>query len=89
MTMQFTDSNAANFELVKELVAGMPESAQRRARKAGGQIVDIVEKLKREYPNDPAIAVGAAFAVFFMAENLIQPNGDNVKSDGDTLIQLI
>ena len=86
MTMQFTDSNAANFELVKELVAGMPDSARVRCERAGMTIVNVVDRMRKDSPNDPAVALGAAFAIFYMAERLVQPSAGEAKSDGDKLI---
>lgn len=88
MSAQFTDSVAANVELIKELVAGLPAGARERCRRAGGRIINEIDRMRKENPADPAVALGAAFAVFFCAERLVQPDGE-AKADGDKLIMTL
>lgn len=70
--MMFTDNNDENLEVVKELIRGMPAAAQQRARKTGERLVNLIDKMKKENPTDPAIALGVAFAVFYTADHFVK-----------------
>lgn len=85
MTCEFTDSVGGNVELIVELIAGMPHSARPRALQAALAIERVFEGMRKNSPGDPAVALGAAFAIFKIAERLVQPDGDQ-KSDGDKMI---
>jgi|HubBroStandDraft_4_1064222.scaffolds.fasta_scaffold00046_39 hypothetical protein len=82
MAKQFTDSVHDNMELVKELIQGMPRSAQIRAKQAAAQLIQTWDKMKVEAPKDPAVAVGAAFAVCYMMDHIVEstdgPINDNM-----------
>lgn len=87
MSAEFTDSVAANMSLIEELILGMPGSARGRCRHAGEALMEVWDKLKKDAPKDPAVALGAAFAVFYLADKLVNPeSGGGQKSDGDKLI---
>lgn len=78
----FQDSCHDSLELCQELLRSMPPTAQKRAKKAAEQLIGVWDRLKVEAPKDPAVAVGAAFAVFYMAEHIINsregPINDNM-----------
>jgi hypothetical protein len=82
MTTQFTDSCHDSLALVQELIQGMPRGAQLRAKRAAERMIEVWDAMKKEAPKDPAVAVGAAFAVFYMAEHIINssegPISDNM-----------
>lgn len=87
MAKQFTDSLHDSFELVQQLVRGMPGTAQKRAKTAAERMLDTWEKMKQEAPKDPAVAVGAAFAVFFIANEIVDaPKGDVIS---DSIIETV
>lgn len=83
---KFIDSCHDDFQLCQELIRGMPGTAQQRAKKAAAQLIEVWDKLKTEAPNDPAVAVGAAFAVFFMADHIINSTESAVS---DKLIKVV
>jgi hypothetical protein len=83
----FTDSIEQNIELLRELLAGVPPEARRRAKKAAVTIENVFTGLQKDYPKDPAIALGAAFAVFLLAQRLCDKPEESDSDKG--LIQLL
>lgn len=86
MSAEFTDSVSGNVELIVELLAGLPHSARPRAVRAAAALENTWCALKKDSPKDPAVALGAAWAIFKIAEHLVQPGESGQKSDGDKLI---
>jgi hypothetical protein len=86
MSAEFTDSVGGNVELIAELLAGMPHSARPRCVRAAVAIENVVNQMRKDSPKDPAVALGVAWAIFKIAEALVQPNESGQKSDGDKLI---
>ena len=68
----FTDSIDENIELLRELLAGLPPEHRRMAKKAAITIENVFTGLQKEYPKNAAVALGAAFAVFILAERLCE-----------------
>jgi hypothetical protein len=68
----FTDSVDENIGVLRELIAGLPPEHMRRAKKAAVAIENAFTGLQKDHPRDQAIALGAAFAVFILAERLVQ-----------------
>lgn len=83
----FTNQIDENVELLKTLLGGLPKEARKRAKKAAVTIENVFTGLQKDYPKDPAVALGAAFAVFLLAERLCDApeQGDSDKG----LIQLL
>ena len=84
----FTESIDENIELLRELVAGLPPDARRRSKKAAVKIENVFTGLQKEYPKDAAVALGAAFAVFLLAQRLVEAPEQEGNSDKG-LIQLL
>ncbi len=86
--LQFTDSLSENKELIAELVRGMPHDAQLRARRTALAFEKFWQMLRRDNPTDPAVAVGAAFAVYELAERIVRAERG---AEGSTqgLIQIV
>lgn len=84
--MQFTDSIANNVEVVSELLKGVPPTSRERAKRAAVMIERVWTQLQRDYPRDPAVALGAAYAVFKFAEKIIETGADGQQKG---LIQLL
>jgi hypothetical protein len=85
--MEFTDSVTENAEILRELLRGVPPEARRRAQKAAVTIENAFTGLQKNHPKDIAVALGAAFAVFALAERL-----KDAKAQGGSdknLIQLL
>lgn len=66
----FTDSIDENIELLRELVGGLPPEHRRMAKKAAVTIENVFTKLQKDHPKNAAVALGAAFAVFLLAQRL-------------------
>lgn len=82
----FTDSLSFNLDLVKELLGDIPPSSKGRALKAARKVEALIIAMQREYPNDKAVALGAAFAIFILAQRIIEsPKSGDANQD---LIQL-
>lgn len=83
----FTDSIDENVELLKSLIGGLPPEHRRMAKKAAVSIENVFTGLQKDHPKNAAVALGAAFAVFLLAERLCDApeQGDSDKG----LIQLL
>lgn len=86
--MKFTDSVSENLEVVRELLAGVPPGTRNRARAAAIAIETAWEKVRKDSMDtrDPAVVLGAAFAIFTLADRMVQAerNGESAP-----LIQLL
>lgn len=72
MALQFTDSLSENKELIAELVRGMPVGAQNRAKRTALAFEKFWQQMIRDNPKDPAVALGAAFAVYELADRIVK-----------------
>jgi hypothetical protein len=70
--MQFTDSIDENVETLRELLGGIQPEHRQRAKKAAVALENVFNRLKHDYPRDPAVALGAAFAIFMMAQRMVE-----------------
>lgn len=68
----FVDSIDENIETLRALLGGLPAESRRRAKKAAVAIENVFTQLQKDYPKDAAVALGAAFAVFLLAERLCE-----------------
>lgn len=86
--MEFNDSIQNNLDIIKELMHSVPPAQRQKARKAAVMLENTVTRLKKEYPRDNAVALGTAFAIFTLAERLVQAGkgGDREQS---SMIQLL
>jgi hypothetical protein len=88
--MQFTDSIDENVEILRELLGGIQPEHRRRAKRAAVALENVFNDLKRDYPRDPAVALGAAFAIFLMAQRMVEaPKQGDSTADGVGLIHLL
>jgi len=85
--MKFTDSIEANLEIITELLSGIGPQHRNRAKRAAVAVENVVVRLQRDYPKDPSVALGAAFAIYTLADRLVKA-GDGGKSD-EGLIKLL
>lgn len=83
----FSDSISENIETLRELLAGVPPEARKRAKKAAVTIENVFTGLQKDHPKDPSVALGAAFAVFLLAERLCEAPEQGTSDKG--LIQLL
>lgn len=66
----FTDSIDENVELLHEMLGGLPPEHRRMAKKAAVTIENVFTQLQKDHPKNAAVALGAAFAVFLLAQRL-------------------
>ncbi len=85
--MEFTDSVDENVETLKVLLAGIPPESRRRAKKAAVTIENVFTGLQKNHPKDMAVALGAAFAVFLLAQRMVEAKEQGGSDKG--LIQLL
>ena len=87
MPLQFTDSVTENVALLEELLRGITPLHRNQARKAAAAIERTWNSLIKDNPKNPAVALGAAFAVYKLAERLGEKQEGT--SAADSLIQLL
>lgn len=83
----FTNNIDENIETLRALLAGIPPESRRRAKKAAVTIENVFTGLQKDHPKDAAVALGAAFAVFLLAERLCDAPEQRDSDKG--LIQLL
>ena len=66
----FTDSIDSNVELLRELIGGIPPARRRQAQKAAAAIEKTWNDLIKDNPKNPSVALGAAFAIYLLAQRL-------------------
>ena len=66
----FTDSIDENVELLRELIGGIPGPRRKQAQKAAAAVEKTWNDLIRDNPKNPAVALGAAFAIYMLAQRL-------------------
>lgn len=68
----FTDSLDGNIELIRELLASLPPGSRNQARLAAMAIEKAVVGLQRDTQGNPGAALGAAFAIYMIAQRMVQ-----------------
>lgn len=86
--MRFTDSVSENLEVVSELLKGVHPAARNRAKRAAMLIEQAWDQVRKESidSKDPATMLGAAFAIYTLADRMIQNERDGTTAP---LIQLL
>ena len=77
-----------NVETLAELLRGLPPSQRNKAARAAAKIEKAFTGLQKDHPKDAAVALGAAFAIFKIAERLVEQAKDT-SQDHSGLIQLL
>ena len=86
--LAFTDSIDDTFNSLREVIGQLPPPSMRRAQKAAEKIERVVEQIKRDNKTDPAAGLGMAFAIFMIAQHMVQDNRE-ASDKGEGLIQLL
>ena len=68
----FSDSISENIETLRVLLGGIQPEHRRTAKRAAVSIENVFTQLQKDNPKNPAVALGAAFAVFLLAERLCE-----------------
>jgi hypothetical protein len=87
--MVFSDSIDSNIEVLRELLGGLPPQSRGRAARAASKIEKAVVDLQKDNSSDPAVALGVAFAIYVIAQRLVQASGAEGNGQPDGLIQLL
>ena len=85
----FTNDIDDNVETLKVLLAGLQPEHRRRAQRAAVKIENIWNALIKDNPKDKAVALGAAFAVFMLAQRLGEAPEQGGNGSDTKLIQLL
>ena len=85
----FSDSIEGNLEIIRELLQGVPPSERGKAKKAAMVVEKAIMAIQKDSRGQPAVGLGMAFAIFLVAQRVVQGtnSGDSEKSSG--LIQLL
>ena len=84
--MTFTDSLEMNLALIEEIIRALPADEQNKARRACSAFEQLFDSLRKDYPNSPGVAMGAAYAVYQLGKRMV---ADGAERDGGGLIQLL
>jgi len=72
---------------ISDLVRGLPPGAKQRAQAAAVAFERTFQTLRVNYPRDPAVALGSAFAIFTIAERLV--NTEKESDEKGHMIELL
>jgi hypothetical protein len=75
-------------EQVGELIRALAPEAKERAKYAATVFEQTFQTLRTAHPRDPAIALGAAWAIFTLADRLVKLDNQGEEKGGG-LIQLV
>lgn len=81
-----SDSINENVATLTDLLRDVPPQARYRARDAAVKIEGVVNKLRQDYPRDPAVALGVAWALAMLLDRMIQ---QDTAAGPENLIQLL
>ena len=82
------DNISETLDGIQELIRGLPQVQKERAKHAAVALEATFQKLRKDHPNDPATALGAAFAIFTLADRLVSIERD-CETKGHGMIQLL
>jgi hypothetical protein len=82
------DNITETLEGVGELIRELPPEARERAKYAAMAFEQLFQKLRVAHPSDPAIALGAAWAIFTLADRLVKLDNEG-EQQGSGLVKLI
>lgn len=82
----FTNDIEENCEILRELLRGIPPTQRNRAKKAAAAIEKVFVGLQKDNPKDPAVALGAAFAIYMIGARIVEQAKEGKH---DNLIQLL
>lgn len=86
--IEFNDSIENNCEILAELLRGIPPQNRKKALGAAVALENTFTRLQRDYPKDHVVALGAAFAVFKLAQRIVEAPKHGDKEERG-LIQLL
>lgn len=84
--LTFGDSIENNLHLIEEVVKALPDGERARAKMACGAFERIFSGLRKDYPGSAGVALGSAFAVYSLAQRMIEQGREG---DSGGLIQLL
>lgn len=82
------DSIQQTLDQVATILQGQPKTARKRAAAVAAKIAKVITDARNEAPTDPAVALGVAFGIFKIAEQLVDLDRDNSRK-GQGLIHLL
>ena len=88
MPLLNNDNVSETLEQVGELIRALAPEAKERAKYAAVQFENLFQKLRVAHPRDPAVALGAAWAIFTLADRLVKIDNEG-EQQGSGLVKLI
>lgn len=86
--IHFSDSIEENLELIRELLRSVPPGMRNQAKLAAVTIEKAVTGLQRDSQGNQGAALGAAFAIYMIAQRMVEQSQQGERA-GDKLIQLL
>lgn len=87
--MQFNNELDANLAICEELLQGIQPAGRHDAKRAAAQIEKVVMQLQKDNPNNPNVMLGTFYAIFKIAERIVNGPKESDKNGGDNVIQLL
>ena len=72
MSVKFTDSINDNLETIQQLLGNATAAQKERAKRTAIKIENVVHAIQKDDPRDGAVGLGLAFAIFYIAQNLVE-----------------
>lgn len=88
MSVSFDDSISNNVEVLQMLLSDAPPNMRGEAKRAAAAIEKLVTGLQRDNQGNPGCALGTAFAVFMIAQRMVETSTES-GSTSNSLIQLL
>ncbi len=82
----FTDSIEGNLGIIQELLGGLPPSERGNAKRAAVIVEKAVMSIQKDFRGSPAAGLGMAYAIYLVAQRLVQSDGEGER---ESLIHLL
>lgn len=89
MPAMLTDSISENVAVLETLVRELLPAKRQECWKASAHIERAFNQLRRDNPKNHAVTIGAAYAIYKIAEQLSKASGTDSNDPTQGLIQLL
>lgn len=88
MSVSFTDSISQNVETLQMLLESTPPNTHGEAKRAAAAVEKVFTGLQKDNRGNVGCALGTAFAIFMIAQRLVETSEEG-GSQSNGLIQLL
>lgn len=85
MSLTFTGNIDDDLNTLRELLGNVPDSRRETARRVAVKVEKVINEIRRDYRGDPVAGLGLTFAVFMIAQQMVEAS----KAGESPLIQLL